>query len=63
MADDTLVDRLKRLHDSLLRIYAETVELRHQIERNSLTRRIRDRLDVARISPSAYHSRSDPSTS
>lgn len=51
MADDTLVDRLKRLHDSLLRINAETVELRHQIERNSLTRRFRDRLDVARVIP------------
>lgn len=49
MADETLVERLKRLQASLLAIYAETVELRTQAEAQAKQRQLSGQPEFRRV--------------
>lgn len=60
MADETIVERLKRLQANLLEIYAETVALRTQAEANAKERKLTEWPELRRvISRSAVASEPD----
>ena len=51
MATDSLVDRLKRLQENLVRTQGETVELRHEAERTAAIRRVNELPEMPSITP------------
>lgn len=62
MPAEPLAERLKRLQDQLLRLYAETVELREQAEKDAKNRRLNEWPKVGRMSRRSSFD-SDPSAS
>jgi len=66
MAEETIAERLKRLQEQLLRIYAETVELCRQAEQSAGVRRHNDlseRRSISRIPAFRRKTDRDPSAS